>query len=444
MNTFKNFLDAEYLVEQADTHIKTHLSHIEDLAIEYGKRGFDMFLEHINALTNKLQGFETNQQINAKIDGSPMILFGLDPRPNFKNQFFIALKSGLSKTNPKIIHNKKELNEYYGADITLRDKLENLLEKLPNAYKDLDKIYQGDVLFALPQDKKITKIGGENYVTFKPNVIVYAVPVDPKSILSKRVVGASVGVIVHESFRGTPINDNQAIELISAGRNVQNLVANSINTDVFLESSNYGEITVDLPDTEIKKIKSTVAKALLEIDQIDDGFDQAYTTNPVLALLKIYLNKQVDTGHQGIFGSAFKEQEFLVKAFIDGFRDFVINRYEKEKESKKTPLGKQKVDNRLNEILNFIEANYDNLQHLIIATYYMVSAKYNLLKILSMLGSKVGKTFIQKPDGTFVKTQDEGYVLFVGTNHVKIVDRLEFTKINRAEGGKKRAPLVTS
>lgn len=444
MKSFKTFLVNEGVTGQAETHIKPHLSHLEDLAIEHGKQGFQMFLQHIDELNNKVQGFETNQEINAKIDGSPMILFGLDPRPQFKKQFFIALKSGLSKTAPKIMHTKDEVYEYYGSEPSLRDKLENLLEQLPSAYKALDKIYQGDVLFALPTDKKQVNIGGENYVTFKPNVIVYAVPIDEKSPISKRIIAASVGIIVHESFKGTPINEGQAIELTSAGRNVQDLVRNSAGTNVFLESSNYGELSVNIPDAEFRKIRSDVAKASLEIDQIDTSFDQSYLNSPILSLLKIFLNKQVDLGNQGIFGAAFKQQEFLVKSFISGFREFIIQRYEKEKETKKTSQGQKKVEERLREVLNYIETNHDNLQHLIIATYYMISAKYGLLKILSNFQSKVGKTFIQQSDGSFTKTKDEGYVLFVGTNHVKIVDRLEFTKINRASGGKRRAPLVTA
>jgi hypothetical protein len=68
----------------------------------------------------------------------------------------------------------------------------------------------------------------------------------------------------------------------------------------------------------------------------------------------------------------------------------------------------------------------------------MARAKNLLLQELATLESKVGKTFIQNADGSFTSTKDEGIVLFVGTNHVKLVDRLEFTKINRQFGGPRR------
>jgi len=68
----------------------------------------------------------------------------------------------------------------------------------------------------------------------------------------------------------------------------------------------------------------------------------------------------------------------------------------------------------------------------------MSRSKNLLLQALTALESKVGKTFIENPDGSYTPTKDEGFVLFVGTNHVKLVDRLEFTKINRQFGGPRK------
>jgi len=445
MNNFKTFLvEEEIVILEQDEHLKTHLSHLEDLAIEEGTAGFSKFLEHIKELTNKLQGFETNQEMNAKIDGSPMIIFGLDPRPQYKKAFFVALKSGLSQTNPKIIHNINELQQFYGKEETLRIKLENLLKFLPQAYDNSGKIYQGDVLFSAPGDKKTVKIENETFIAFKPNVIVYAVPLDPKSEISNRILNAEIGVIIHESFTGSSINEDKAIKLQSAGRNVQSLVENSKGTKVFFESSNYGEVRVNIPDTILKKIKSATAKATMHIDGIEDAFNQEYLSSPILNLLKIFLNKQVDLAQRGIFGAAARGEDFVIDIFLKKFREFLITRYSKEKETKKTPTGQANVEARLNTALNFLEKNKNNFNNLILGTYYMTNAKYNLLEALSIMETKLGKKFIHNPDGSFTTTKDEGYVLFIGTNHVKIVDRLEFTKINRAMGGKKKTELAAT
>lgn len=442
MIRFNEFLQQETaILVEGDAHLKTHLSHIEDLAIEQGKQGFSNFIAHIDEINKKVKGFETNQEMNAKIDGSPMILFGIDPRQQFKGQFFISLKSGLSQT-PKIMHTEAEVNEFYGDVPALRDKLKNLLKYLKPAYDNSGKIYQGDVLFSLPADKRKVKIGEEDFIVFKPNVIVYAVPIDSKSVLSNRIQKSQVGVIVHEAFKGTPQGE-QAIALTSAGRNVTGLVKHSINSEAFIESSNFSQVSVNVPDQTIRKVNAETSKATLHVNNISDDFDQQYLSSPVLSLLKIFLNKQVDLAPRGIFGSASRGDEFVVDTFISEFRDFVAARYRKEADTKKTPAGKVSVENRLNQILSFLETNKDDFNNLIIATYHMTAAKYNLLNMLSTLESKVGKTFIQNADGSFTPTKDEGVVLFVGTNHVKIVDRLEFTKINRASGGKNRADIIS-
>jgi hypothetical protein len=438
MNSFINFIQEEKkVIIESDAHLKTHLSHLEDLAIENGKEGFENFIQHIDEINKKIKGFETNQEMNAKIDGSPMILFGIDPRSQFKNQFFISLKGGLSQANPKIMHADSEVNLFYGDKPELENKLKNLLKYLRQAYDGSGKIYQADVLFALPKDKKIVKIGEENFITFKPNVIAYAVPVDSKSPLSNRVSNSEVGIIVHESFKGKPTSTG-GIELISQGRNVDSLISSSVKSKAFIQSSNFSSLSVNISDDLLKKINAEASKAKLYIGNISQQFNAEYLTNPILSLLKIYLNKQVDIAPQGIFGAAARGEEFFIDKFIDGLRQFIASRYTKEQESKKTPTGKHNIELRMNSVLSFLEQNKENFLNLTTGTFHMARAKNLLLQALATLESKVGKTFIQNADGSFTPTKDEGIVLFVGTNHVKLVDRLEFTKINRQFGGPRR------
>jgi hypothetical protein len=101
MISFKTYIlsENEILLEK-DTYFSPHLSHLEDLAIEGGKTGFNSFLIQATNIINKLKGFESEQEINAKIDGAPSILFGADPRPEANKQFFVARKL---KCNKKII-----------------------------------------------------------------------------------------------------------------------------------------------------------------------------------------------------------------------------------------------------------------------------------------------------------------------------------------------------
>jgi len=423
--------------------MKTHLSHLEDLAIEEGKIGFRNFLVHVDEIKKKLQGFETNQDINAKIDGSPMILFGMDPRPQHQNQFFVSTKSGLNPNNPKIAHNTEEIQQFYGQVPELAKKMLILLKTLQAAYDNSGKIYQGDVLYAGADDKKTVKIGEEDFIAFKPNVIVYAVPVDNESILSTRVRNTDVGVIVHESFKGISINEDKAIRLESLGRNIATLLQSSAGSNAFIQSSNYGKIHIDIPDKYFSDITQLVNVSTDKIQKISDKFDAAYLTSPLLDYLKIFLNKQVDLGERGFFGRISAGEEIAYDKFITEFKEFLTHRFRSEKEKKKTEKGRASTEERLQQLLMFIDTNQENFINLLTATAYMVKIKYILLNIFSTLDSKVGRTFIQQPDGSYVKTKDEGYVLFVGTNHVKIVDRLDFTKINREYGGKKRTAITS-
>ena len=453
MISYKDFTTTNVVLEDT-SHIKTHLSHLEDLAIEKGKEGFVEFMEQVSSLVNKIKGYETNTEINAKIDGSPMILFGVDPRKAYFNKFFISLKSGLSEKKPKIMHSNEEVDDFYSGEQTLANKLKNLLVNLKSAYDGSGNTYQADVLYSSMDDKRQTVISGENYTVFKPNTIVYAVPMDTDSDLSKRIAESSVGVIVHESFKPIAVSStilpavsgaapDQTIKLTSAGRNVESIIQSGRKANVFIESSNYGAVSYNIPDVTFEKIANNLMQAKSKIDLVDSNFDKEYVKSPVLSLLKIYLNKQVDNPTSSIFTSAMKGGDLDLREFMSGYVLFLKNRFEKESQTKKTESGRKNIQSKLNSILTFIKENQESFKSLIEATFHMAVIKYIILNVLSSLDSKIGRTFVQMPDGTLVKTKDEGYVLFVGTNHVKIVDRLDFTKMNRQVGGKKRTDLVS-
>jgi hypothetical protein len=53
---------------------------------------------------------------------------------------------------------------------------------------------------------------------------------------------------------------------------------------------------------------------------------------------------------------------------------------------------------------------------------------------IAKTGGKIGKAFIPQADGSFALSRGEGFVLFVGDNQVKIVDRLDFSAKNLTTG----------
>ena len=72
--------------------------------------------------------------------------------------------------------------------------------------KDLGmtEVLQGDVMFT-SEKKKIQIINGEEYLTFNPNTIVYAVP--SKDPLAEKMKNSNLGIVFHTKYLGTgPVN----------------------------------------------------------------------------------------------------------------------------------------------------------------------------------------------------------------------------------------------
>ena len=250
MVNFKKYLylDNCILLEDnsASKQMETHLTHIEDLAIEKGKQGFQDFVSTINLLLLKLKGQESSVEINAKVDGSPALLFGIDTREQFLNQFFIALKyavdpaKGIIKEGAKLLHSDKEINEFYGDRPEFAKKLSNLFRELNRAYDNSGFIYQCDVLYADEIDKSIVRIDGEDFIVFKPNVIAYAIPVDESSSIYNEVNNSDVGIVVHDSFKGIPSDTHMRLQQVS--RKVNSIIESGRRAGVFILGANFNKL----------------------------------------------------------------------------------------------------------------------------------------------------------------------------------------------------------
>lgn len=448
MISFKTYIEGNNVLLEKSSYFSPHLSHLEDLAVEQGKSGFKDFVAHVSQILNKVKGYESEQEINAKIDGSPSILFGFDPK--LKNTFFVALKYVIDeardeiKENAKLMHSEQEIDATFGDKPELAKKMKSLLQNLVTAYDKSGKIYQGDVLYTSAEDKKRIKIGNEEFLAFEPNTILYAVPMDDKSPIFHKVLNSNVGVVVHDSFKGTPTT-NGNIKLQPVGKDISSLLQSSQNSKAFIQSSNYRNVSFDIPDKVIIDIERSLALATTYINNIDDNFNNEYSSpksgsaaGQIVPLLKIYLNKQVDLEGSGIFGAAKSNIKFNVQEFYKGFKDFVKQRISKGMEEL-TERGKAIREQKIISYLQFLEENQISFINLLQATYEMVKIKYHIVNVLSFLDSKLtSNAFFRLPDGSYSKTKDEGFVLFLGNNQVKIVDRVDFTKMNRLVGGGRR------
>jgi hypothetical protein len=68
-------------------------------------------------------------------------------------------------------------------------------------------VYQGDLMF-INSDLSTETIDGQDYLTFQPNTIVYAVPA--ASPLARKIRRAKIGVVWHTTYTGKTIEDMTA------------------------------------------------------------------------------------------------------------------------------------------------------------------------------------------------------------------------------------------
>ncbi|HIO43601.1 MAG TPA: hypothetical protein EYN33_06250, partial [Gammaproteobacteria bacterium] len=186
MKTFKSFLAEEKL---------THLEHVEDAIFDFGISGAKEALKILDNVAHSLEGHSKRSvNIQAKVDGAPAIIAGINPE---NGKFFVGSKSLFNKT-PKINYTNADVDRNHKGG--LADKLKVALKEFPKM--KLKGIYQGDFMFT-PEDLKKETIDGEKYITFTPNTITYAVPHD--SDLAKTILKSKAGVIWHTTYTGDTI-----------------------------------------------------------------------------------------------------------------------------------------------------------------------------------------------------------------------------------------------
>jgi len=192
----------EFISEQKNTHME----HAEDDVLNGGVEGTRNSINALRAVRDMLAGNSDKKvSITVKWDGAPAIFAGTDPSDK---RFFVA-KKGVFNKNPKVYKTDAEIDADTSGDLAV--KLKACLAELPAL--GIDGVIQGDLLFTQADLKTVT-IDGEEYVTFHPNTIVYAVPAN--SDLAEKIKRAKIGVVWHTQYEGKSFEDMKAV----FGRNI--------------------------------------------------------------------------------------------------------------------------------------------------------------------------------------------------------------------------------
>lgn len=386
-------------IEESKTGKNTHLTHLEDLVFEGGGRAEEAvaFLQEIAKMLNGNSKSKTNSTV--KWDGAPAIFCGIDPE---NGKFFVGTKSIFNKT-PKINYTMSDIRKNHPGGVA--DKLKTALrylKKLP-----ITGILQGDMMFG-PGDIKTKNIDGVMHYTFKPNTIMYAVPVN--SDLGNKLKTAKMGIVFHTTYSGKSIQDMTA----SFSVNVNRLKNTS---SVWVDDADFKDIsgTATLTSTESTNINAIVSQAKSELKIVKSFMDDLSNQEKIISNLNIYVNSKVK---QGTISLSTKEFMTWMNDKIQGEIDGLTSEaaIKKRESAKKQMLGYLKTKNK----------DMDSVFSL-----HALLTKGKLILLRKMESVKSIGTFIQKANGLEV-TKPEGFVAVdkISNNAVKIVDRLEFSRAN--------------
>ena len=381
----------------------THLEHLEDDIINRGAKGGENAINFLNSVRNMLAGSGgSNSNITVKWDGAPAIICGVNPE---NGKFFVGTKSVFNKT-PKINYTQRDINRNHGGVVA--KKLSVCLANLSRL--NIKGILQGDLLFT--NDLKSISIDGEKMVSFTPNTITYAVPVN--SDIGRRIAKAKMGIVFHTQYSG------RTMDSLSASFGT---VTGSSNRNIFLASAGYKDTAVMFSKSDLNKFDAQIRMAEGSLRKAGPILDlMSKSTQDQLSVgfrLKTFFNYFIKNSNSGME---------KVRTMQVQFKDYYTNTLQAEIDSRKTDKGKAKYIQAKADGIRFIDRNQTALYFAIASHITLGNCKTTLLQKMNQIQS-IGH-FIRTSSGYRV-TAPEGYVAVDKVaGAIKLVDRLEFSRQN--------------
>ena len=385
-----------------------HLEHLEDEILNFGVDGGRAALNFLRSLRDMLSGdARSSVNMTVKWDGAPAIFAGVEPETG---DFFVAKKS-VFNVNPKLYKTTAEIDDDLSG--ALNSKFKVALKEFSKL--GIEGVLQGDLMYT--DDLEPQAIDGVKYITFQPNTIVYAVPVN--SDFGKTILRSKVGIVWHTTYTGDALQDMKA----SFGANISKL---NKTPSVWMDDATYkdvsGKATFTSQETEdITSILSDVGRTFNKINgpKLRAFLKLQDSMTGVLAgaSLKTYNNSKVRAG----------EKITNPSSHAKGYEKWVFDSIQKQIDKVKSDKGKDKYRNIQKEYVREVKKHTANLFQVITFQNLLVDAKMQIVKKLNSVKG-LTDTFIRTPNGYKV-TNPEGYVAIdkVSGGAVKLVDRMEFS-----------------
>ena len=399
-----NFTD--YLEESKEGK-NVHLEHIEDEVLNRGVAGTRDSINFLRSLRDMLAGHaESKVNVTTKWDGAPAVFCGINPE---NGKFFVGTKGVFAK-NAKLNYTDKDIDNNHPAE-GLNKKLKVALRYLPKL--GIKGVLQGDMMFT-KGDLKNEIIDGTDYITFQPNTIVYAVPVDSK--LAQMMTAAQIGIVFHTSYTGKALEDMKA----SFNIDINNLTTTK---DVWFRDASFVDAsgTATFTEQETKQITyilSDIGNLFRGINPV--VLNRIATSDIIRTQIKTFNNSKVRAGQ--VITDTTKHVRELIRTIEDKLNKEII--------AAKLDKTKQKRIAEKSELMRFYRNNATELKKIFDIQNGLVEAKSMIIKKLQQIRQVTG-TFL-KTDNGFKITNAEGFVAVdkLQGNAVKLVDRLEFSQAN--------------
>jgi hypothetical protein len=396
---------SEYITEAKEGK-NVHLEHLEDNVLNNGVSGAREAINFLRSLRNMLAGHsDVKVNVTTKWDGSPAIFAGINPE---NGKFFVGTKSVFNK-NAKLNYTDADIDENHPSE-GLNDKLKIALAYLPKL--GIKGILQGDMMFT-KSDLKSETIDGEEYITFQPNTIVYAVPANTK--LAKMMMAAQLGVVFHTSYVGKDIENMKASFNIDIGHL-------TTTKDVWFRDASFTDASGSATFTE---------KETADLTSILSQAGRLFNTIPALTLNKISSSETYLTQIKTYNNTKVREGQEIrdTRAHVNGLMKYVEDKLNKEIIAAKKADTKEKRIKEKTEVMRFYRTNAAQLKIIFDLMNMIIQAKLMIIRKLETIRS-IG-TFVRTDDG-FRITAPEGFVAVdkLKGNALKLVDRLEFSHQN--------------
>lgn len=383
----------------------THMTHLAESIITDGLQGGRDAIELLKMMSGFLAGDPKSKvKVTTKWDGAPAVVCGIDPSDG---QFFVGTKSVFNKNNPKVAKSVQQIQELYQGGVI--PKLVDAFNSLKNA--NIKGVLQGDLMFT--NDKKMETINGDRLVTFRPNTITYAV--DPKTPLGKKINNAVLGIVFHTKYTGATLAE------MKSSFDVKESDYKS-SQSVWIQRAEFTDISgaASMTKTERRNYEAAVRRAEGSLNQTGSMLNDIQSGKATLGFdtefLKFF-NGYVKAG---------KDIPSVEKAYSD-YLHHLGKEYDKSiKPLKRLESQIKKTEKFVNSV-EFITANAHRFK-MIIATYmnleYCTRILVNKMKVVTSL-----RLFVNMGD-RYETTSPEGFVCISSGGAVKLVDRLEFSRLN--------------